>query len=344
MKYLFLFVFALITQCSKPSPSTQMNTKQFNVKVLRLKPQHFSSYGIYFGKLRAAQTANLICYSGGRVEQISAVEGQKVKKGVSLARIDSDKALSVLRAATAREKIAYSTLEQTRRHLSNGNASQLAVDQQNLEFINAHSSWVDAQKNYSGSFAITPISGEVTKRFIEQFQEIPPNTQTFTVARLDTINVTIGITEDDIYNVRLGSDAILSIPMFTEKKWYGKVKNLARAAGDQDRVFSAELVFDNRDYQLKPGISGRIELILSVWDSALVIPTSIITTEGIESTVMIVDSNDIAHRRFIQTGFQSTTKTRVTGGLCFGERVIVEGFQLVREGSPVTIISGGSQR
>jgi RND family efflux transporter MFP subunit len=271
------------------------------------------------------------------------VEGQKVKKGRSLAKIDSAKALSVLHAANAQEKIAYSTLEQTKRHLLNGNASQLAVDQQNLVFINAHSTWVEALKNYKGSFAITPIDGEVTKRFIEPYQELPPNTQTFTVARLDTIKVTIGITESDIYNVHVGSDATLTIPVNTDKKWYGNVKNLSRAAGEQDRVFSAELFFDNKENELKPGTSGRIQLTLTTCDSAIVIPSNIITVEGINSTVMVVDTNNIAHRRFIRTGFQSDTETMVTSGLNFGELVITDGFQLVREGSQVTIVTDGAE-
>lgn len=339
MKYLNLFVCAIILHCSQPAPTPQNGSKQINVQIICLEPQKFSSYGVFFGVLRAAETANLICYSGGRVERITAVEGQTVKKGASLAKIDSAKALSVLHAATTQEKIAYSTLEQVKRHLLNGNASQMAVDQQNLVFINAHSTYVDALKNYQGSFAITPISGEVTKRFIEQFQELPPNTQTFSVAKLDTIKVTIGITESDIYNVNVGSDAILTIPVIPEKKWYGKVKYLSRAADEQDRVFSTELIFDNKDNELKPGTSGRIQLVLSTYDSAIVLPSNIITVEGINSTVMVVDTNNVVHRRFIQTGFQSESETMVTEGLSFGERVIVQGFQLVRESTKVAIDS-----
>lgn len=333
-----------MVNCAKPTPSSERDTKQVTVHTAILKPQRFSSYGVFFGMLKAAETANLICYSGGRVERINVVEGQRVKKGQSLAKIDSAKALSVLHAATAQEQIAYSTLEQTKRHFINGNASQLAVDQQNLAYTDAHSSYVDALKNFHGSFAITPISGEVTKRFIEQFQELPPNTQTFSVARLDTIKVTIGITESDIYNVKVGSDAILTIPVVPEKKWHGKVKNLSRAAGEMDRVFSAEIYFDNKENELKPGTSGRIELVLSTWDSAIVVPTNIIIVEGIKSTVMVVDTNNIAHRRFIETGFQSDTETMVIKGLCIGERVIIEGFQLVREGTQVTIASNGPEQ
>jgi multidrug efflux pump subunit AcrA (membrane-fusion protein) len=79
------------------------------------------------------------------------------------------------------------------------------------------------------------------------------------------------------------------------------------------------------------------------YDSAVVIPTDIITTEGIQSSVMVVDSAMYAHRRFIQTGSQSDTNTFVKKGLSFGERVITDGFQLVREKTRVKIVQPGKE-
>jgi membrane fusion protein (multidrug efflux system) len=338
MRYIFLVILLVVFNCSKKASSDGgEDAKMVNVKVLVVQPQKFTENGIYFGMIEAAETANLVCYSGGRVEDIGVREGQYVEKGTSLAKIDSAKAFAVLLSAKAQEEIAQGTLEQTKRHLIMGNASQLAVDQQHLVFLNAHDAYVDALKNYRGCFAITPVTGIVTKKFVELFQEILPNTHTFSVARLDSVKVEIGITETDIYNVNVGSVAVLTIPMIPDRQWHGKVKNLARAAGEQDRVFSAGLYFENRDYTLKPGISGRVQLVLETYDRAVVLPSDIIVTEGIERTVMVVDSNCVAHRRFIKTGPQSETRTMVAEGLSFGDSVISEGFQLVREGSVVKI-------
>jgi multidrug efflux pump subunit AcrA (membrane-fusion protein) len=80
-----------------------------------------------------------------------------------------------------------------------------------------------------------------------------------------------------------------------------------------------------------------VALILVRYDCAVVLPSDIIVSEGIERTVMVVDSNSIARRRFIETGPQSETSTMITDGLAFGDRVISEGFQMVHEGSQVKI-------
>ncbi|MBN1602814.1 MAG: efflux RND transporter periplasmic adaptor subunit [Chitinispirillaceae bacterium] len=338
IKYILPFVLLVCLLCSKKTGlDGQSDDETVTVKVMEVAPRKFLENGIYFGMIEAVETANLVCYSGGRVEDISVEQGQYVRKGASLAKIDSAKAQSLLLSAKAQKTLTYSTLEQTRRHFAMGNASQLAIDQQHLAYLNAYDAYVDAQKNYRGCFAITPVSGMVTKKYVELFQEIQPGTTTFSVARLDSVKIEVGVTENDIYNVKIGSDAILTIPMLPDRQWRGSVKSLARAAGEMDRVFSAELQFENRDYLLKPGISGRVALVLAAYECAVVLPSDIIISEGIERTVMVVDSSSIARRRFIETGPQSLTSTMITDGLTFGERVISEGFQMVREGSQVKI-------
>lgn len=338
IKNILPFVLLVCILCSKKTGSDgQSDEETIVVKVMEVKPRQFLESGIYFGMIEAVETANLVCYNGGRVEDINVDQGQYVRKGMSLAKIDSAKAQSLLFSAKAQEALAYSTLEQTKRHFTMGNASQLAIDQQHLAYLNAYDAYVNAQKNYRGCYAVTPVSGMVTKKYITLFQEIQPGTQTFSVARLDSVRIEIGVTENDIYNVKVGSDAVLTIPMLPDRQWRGIVKSLARAAGEMDRVFSAELQFENRDYLLKPGISGRVALVLAAYECAVVLPSDIIVTEGIERTVMVVDSNNIARRKFIETGPQSETSTMITDGLTFGDRVISEGFQMVREGSLVKI-------
>jgi len=63
----------------------------------------------------------------------------------------------------------------------------------------------------------------------------------------------------------------------------------------------------------------------------------------VQSSVMVVDTANKVHKRFIQTGPQSDDMTLVKSGLNFGERVITEGFGLVREGSLVSVKNSGDE-
>lgn len=338
MRLIVLLVMSLLLVCSrKNGQNGQRTEEQLTVEVITVTSQRFTEEAIYFGRLEPMETANLICYSGGRVEKINFREGQKVKSGVSLASIDGSRAYNRLETARAQLDLARSTLEQLKKHHSRGNASQLSIDQQNLTLLNANNEFLDAQKNYRGAFAITPLSGIVTIRFIEQYQELAANTPTFIVSKLDSLKVKFGITESDIYHVEPGSEVTLTIPMVQNKSWPGKIMVLARAADQQNRLFSAEAYFDNKDNELKPGTSGKILLALATFDSAIVIPTEAIVMEGVQYTVMTVDSGGIVRKKYIETGPQTDSKTMVKKGLNPGERLITAGFQFVREGMAVKI-------
>lgn len=342
MRLLVVLVMGFMLLCSrKNGQNGQRTEEQLTVEVIAVTSQKFTEEAIYFGRLEPMETANLICYSGGRVEKINFREGQKVKRGLSLASIDGSRAYNLLETARAQLNIASATLEQLKKHYSRGNASQLSIDQQNLTLLNANNDFLDAQKNYRGAFAITPVSGIVTTRFIEQYQELAANTPTFIVSRLDSLKVKFGITESDIYHVDPGSEVTLTIPMIQNKSWSGKIMVLARAADQENRLFSAEAFFDNKDNQLKPGTSGRIQLALVTFDSAIVIPTEAIVMEGVQHTVMTVDSGGIVRKKYIETGPQTDHSTMVKNGLNPGDRLITAGFQFVREGMAVKINNSG---
>lgn len=342
MRLLVVLVMGFMLLCSrKNGQNGQRTEEQLTVEVIAVTSQKFTEEAIYFGRLEPMETANLICYSGGRVEKINFREGQKVKRGLSLASIDGSRAYNLLETARAQLNIASATLEQLKKHYSRGNASQLSIDQQNLTLLNANNDFLDAQKNYRGAFAITPVSGIVTTRFIEQYQELAANTPTFIVSRLDSLKVKFGITESDIYHVDPGSEVTLTIPMIQNKSWSGKIMVLARAADQENRLFSAEAFFDNKDNQLKPGTSGRIQLSLVTFDSAIVIPTEAIVMEGVQHTVMTVDSGGIVRKKYIETGPQTDHSTMVKNGLNPGDRLITAGFQFVREGMAVKINNSG---
>lgn len=342
MRLLVVLVMGFMLLCSrKNGQNGQRTEEQLTVEVITVTSQKFTEEAIYFGRLEPMETANLICYSGGRVEKINFREGQKVKRGLSLASIDGSRAYNLLETARAQLNIASATLEQLKKHYSRGNASQLSIDQQNLTLLNANNDFLDAQKNYRGAFAITPVSGIVTTRFIEQYQELAANTPTFIVSRLDSLKVKFGITESDIYHVDPGSEVTLTIPMIQNKSWSGKIMVLARAADQENRLFSAEAFFDNKDNQLKPGTSGRIQLALVTFDSAIVIPTEAIVMEGVQHTVMTVDSGGIVRKKYIETGPQTDHSTMVKNGLNPGDHLITTGFQFVREGMAVKINNSG---
>jgi RND family efflux transporter MFP subunit len=262
-----------------------------------------------------------------------------VKEGASLAAIDSAKAETLLETAKLQEKIALKNYKQTKKHLDEGNASRIALDQARLAYLGAKSTRIDAEKNYRGALAVTPLSGLVTFRSISLYQELSPGFPTFSISQTSTMKVRIAIIESDAITVSPGSAAEITSPNHPGRVWQGKVKSIAREATASDRTFRAEIHIANSNGTLKAGTTAKVKILLKRHENVLLLPTDAIRNDGVQQSVMVVSDKGKATRRIISPGAFSDTQTLVKSGLHTGDRVIVSGQQLATEGTPVRIVT-----
>jgi RND family efflux transporter MFP subunit len=344
MKFVFrcgliVTAFVLLGGCSlsdrqkKGEPEKVQDTVQ--VAVMVVHPDTFIESSIYYGRLFPKNEARLICYSGGYVESIAAKEGEFVKAGASLAAIDSAKASALLGTSRLQEQIALKNYEQAKKHLTEGNASQLAVDQAHLAYLGAHNSTIDAEKNYRGALAITPLSGIVTFCNIEKYQEIPPGSPTFTIARTSTMKVYVALIESDALRISIGTRAVVNATDDTLLS--GRVTSIALQATESDKTFRTQITVKNPGNLLMIGATAKVKIEVQRHSDALCVPTAVIRSDGVQYSVMVCTDENRAVRRIITPGPQSDSTTMVTEGLLVGDQVIISGQQLAAEGSPVKI-------
>ncbi len=307
------------------------------VRVITLEPREFEVRGDYYGEVAGVEEALLVCAAGGRVEALHVKEGAYVKAGQHLGNINADEAINAYETATLSEKMARDNHERLQEHLKAGNASQVAVDQARLNWLNAKSAMLKAGTARRGALCITPISGFVIKRHVELYQELPPGTPTFTVAKLHTMKVNVGIPESDIADVKTGNKAVITFDLHPGRRWEGTLVRLAREISNRTRTFDAELHIPNKDRTLVSGLTAHVRLTLRTLRDQIVAPTGAIRTDKKESFVMTV-KNGRAVYRAVELGAASQTHTVITGGLKAGDVVIVGGQHLVSNGTPVEII------
>ena len=330
--------FALLIGCSsgekkgREQPRVQ-DTVQ--VSVATVQPDTFVETSTYYGRVKPVSESQVICYSGGKVERISADEGDYVKAGISLAAIDSGKAETLLETARLHERIAKKNYDQTKKHLAEGNASQLAVDQAHLAWLDAKNATIDADKNYRGALAITPLSGYVAFRFIDRFQELPPGTPVFTIEKTSVMTVEVALIESDAVRIRKGSRA--TVTTSENETFTGSVTSIALKASEGDKTYRTKITVANPDNVLRTGSTVEVALEVQRFTDALCVPTAVISSDGVQHSVMVCSPKSRAVRRVITPGPQSDSTTMVTEGLLVGDRLIVSGQQMVTEGAPVRI-------
>ena len=117
----------------------------------------------------------------------------------------------------------------------------------------------------------------------------------------------------------------------------GKITQVSPAIDPDTRSFKASLDIDNLAWLLRPGMFVKAEIIVASKDSAIVIPKDIITSSRDGKTVYVVDRG-AARRRIISTGLENPESVEVTEGLKKDERLVLKGFETLRDRSKVKII------
>ncbi len=307
------------------------------VSVIRVTRGVFVEYGDYYGSVRGIEEAELICTSGGFVEKIDVKEGSKVKAGQSLAKIDSRKAINQCETAELNQKIALDNYQRQLKFLKSGTASQVAVDRAHLAYLNSKTNFMNAERAKKGALCISPISGIVVAKYIDEFEELPPGSPTFVVADIEKLKITIGIPENDIPGIKEYNDAVITFNNYPDRTWKGRLVSFSRKTSPKLLTFQAEIHIDNPDGLILSGTTANVHLTRRILRNQIIIPTNTLLTIDDSTYVMGVRNNKVK-RIPVKTGVSNTTHTVILSGLNTGENIIVEGVHLVSDASLVKII------
>lgn len=335
--FLFFFVICNQQQNGRSNEATEQTEGIIPVTVMKAAAREFTIWSSYYGTIQPRLEARLTSGSGGRVEAIYVEEGSKVDEGQSLARIDADEIVYAYRSARLNNKIALQNYERAKIHVQNGTISELAVEQARLQWLTARSQFLQAARQRKDALCITPISGVVTIRFIQMQQDVAPNAPTFTVAKTDTVKVTIGIHEEDITRIQKGAAAQVSLGTQAQQIWDGRLVSIAQDINPQQRTYEAEIVVGNSQGLLQPGLTARVLLTLQSFSDRVVVPNNAIVTEGDMHYVVTV-SDSTAHRVPVTLGPADSTHTVLLDGITAGATIVVKGAHFVDDGTTVTIV------
>jgi membrane fusion protein (multidrug efflux system) len=118
----------------------------------------------------------------------------------------------------------------------------------------------------------------------------------------------------------------------------GRITQLSPAINADTRTFQGNIMIDNPNYLLRPGMFVKADIVVNHKDSVIVIPKSIILSRQRGKTIFVIDRNGLASEQIIQTGLENLTDVEVTRGLQKNERYITSGFETLSNRSKVKII------
>ncbi len=116
-----------------------------------------------------------------------------------------------------------------------------------------------AKKQLSDATIRAPISGIISRRNVELGGMASPQAPVFEIIDIDTVKARVSIIESDLYKIKLGDEAMVSVDALEEPA-RGEVTLISPILDRMNRTTAVEISIDNRDHKMKPGMFARARI------------------------------------------------------------------------------------
>lgn len=288
------------------------------------------------GALEARAESQVVAKTSGIAMEVFAEEGQHVKAGQVLVRLDADRA----RLQVAQSAAQVSKLEANYKRAVQLEAQQMVsandLDQIKYDLANARAVNKLANLELSYTNVVAPISGVVASRSIKPGNFVQINTPIFRIVDDSRLELTLNVPEREIATLKPGQPVSLLADALPGQDFEGTVDRVAPVVDSGSGTFRVICAFAGGE-ALQPGMFGRVRIDYDKRANALVIPRSaLLDDQGTPAVYVVRDGKAV--RTPLQTGYADGQWTEVRSGLKPGDAVVTAGKVALRDGSAVQVI------
>ncbi len=289
------------------------------------------------GNIEPWTTLSLLSKINGTVKEILVREGEKVKKGDVIARIDDED----YRIAVARAKSAYeltkAEYQRDQAIYAKGVIPTAELDTNKTRMETARADFENAELQLSRCMVTAPMKGVVRKLDAKVGLHLAVGDPIGEILEIDRLKAVVGIPESDVTAVR-GLDAVdISLQALGERIVAGKVHYLSSSPDTVARLFRLELAIDNSAGEILPGMFFRADIVKRTVQDAIVIPFYSVISRNNEQYVYI-EEDGVVQKKNVHLGIMEKWAVQVTAGLQGGERLVVEGHRDVEDQQKVKVV------
>lgn len=323
---------------------TSDQRQQAGIKMHSIQPGYLQNVKRAHGTiiLNKNEIAHVIPKVVGIVQHVHANEGDKVKKGKTLAVLESREiaeAKSEYLGALRKEKIALELLEMEQRlkdkrmtstpdfqnAYKEASATQyeLELAQQKLYALGLTRENIEQLETSDPSSLLfyeikSPLSGTILQRHATLGEFLSSSTEAFVVANLDNLWIEIFVSPRDLPDIAKGKE----IKIFDSEgnKGVATICNITPVLDDDSRKAKAIAVLDNKKRKWNAGTYVTVEIKTDKQPIALMVPSQAVQTiEG--TTCVFVEADGGFEIRPVETGLCDGKRTEILSGAALGEKV-----------------------
>jgi len=308
------------------------------VEVAVVTPRAMADDVTAVGSLVSNESVVLRPEVAGRISRIAFRDGETVKRGDVLVKLDAAVQRAELQQARANLTLADANFRRTEDLFARKFVSQSSRDNARAELELARAGVALAQARLDRTLIRAPFTGVVGIRSVSPGDFVKDGDALINLEDIATLKVDFRLPELYLDRVKPGQSLELASDVLPGETFTARVDAIDPLVDAQGRAVRLRASLANPDGRLRPGVFARVRLILAERSGVLVVPeAALVPAPGnVQFVYRVVDGK--AQRVNVTTGVRREAVVEIASGLTAGEHVVTAGQLKLRDGVAVRVL------
>lgn len=342
-----LFIIAAFAACSSGEEETQSTTseelvKSVNITTETITPSTFKSFVRVVGTVETPNDIMISAEVGGKVISYNLNEGDLVKKGQTILKIDDAKLTQEkarLEAMTSQAKENYERLKKI--YDEDGIGSEIDYLNAKYAFEQSNSALESIKVDLANTSIKAPFNGRLETKMMDVGEMVAPGAPVVRIIGSDEFIISAGVPARYSNVVREGDDVEVWFDTQGSDTVHSSISYAGNSINPQNRTFRIEIDLPKKENQYKVDIIANLRLKTDEKQNVVIISEEFVYSKEHGYVVYVLSKNEdgqeVAEEREVNLGASYKTEVVVESGLVEGDELITLGSAFLDDGMRVTL-------
>lgn len=349
LRFLALLALLIVVSACKPEEAVEVQAPPRPIKIYRLAGQGGEPRPDYPGRVQSTRTVELSFEVGGSIVDWNVEEGQRVKKGQVLSRLNPTDYVAQLDAAYARLQLSKAEYERQSKLFASGSATQrdldVAIRRRDVDRAEVRI----RQKAVDDTKLRALFDGVIARKLVTDYRNVSAREPVLLLQDDSVLEVVVDVPERALARRRREIDLaewnarakpVVELSALPGESFPAKLKELATSADPKTRTYQATFSMERpQNLGILPGMTAKVVLTgleATPEDDFLLPAQAVVEDVGTNPYVWVVDEQAMfVTKREVEVGELTGDRIVVTSGVHPGDAIAMTGVHLLTEGMEV---------
>ena len=337
---LLLASVLFLLSCNSSSDSRTESQRPQSILTSTAQIRDLSDIRTVSAPVVAYKRVYITARTSGQVLEVNFEEGDRVRRGQVLARLDTRRQQAQLRNAEATLKEAQLHFDRQKNLFEQEVITPVEFENATVALERAQAEVELWQVEVDLGVITSPIDAVVAAKLVEVGTTLNVNDRLFTIEDHNLLVVRPALSELDVARLEKGQQLELYFDVFDENPWPGTIRRIFPSADGITRLFTVEVEIDQSTIgrTVKPGFLVRTRFVVeNRQDAVSVAKEAIVERDGKNVVFVLSDDKESIRKQEVETGTERDGWVEILSGLEEGQQVAAGNIGNLREDAPVRV-------